>query len=198
MRGLRHRPRAVPAIRFPPRRRSDAFLWDSARGRCRRWPVQAMDALPVTALGCPIRTGWRSGRSNHRADRALIVNPMVRSCPPNVWRISRAAPIDRDCLHAMIARKISTISLAAQRRRAACAGWAALRRRAALTCQPCWRTRAVPGIASEGVPSWRWWTRRRSDALPRDGARGRSRDSVPTSTAAAGVPRDGVRRRSRC
>jgi hypothetical protein len=30
-----------------------------------------------------------SGRSNHRADRALIVNPMVRSCPPNALRISR-------------------------------------------------------------------------------------------------------------
>jgi hypothetical protein len=67
--------------------------------------------------------------------RALIVNYMVRSCPPNALRISRAAPIDQDRLLAMIAQKIAPISLAAERRRAACAGWAAPRRRAALTCQ---------------------------------------------------------------
>jgi hypothetical protein len=84
-------------------------------------------------------------------NRALIANSMGRSCPPNAWRISRAAPIGWERLHAMIARIIGTISLDAQRRRAACAGWAAPRRRHALTCQPCWRSRAFPVMASEGV-----------------------------------------------
>jgi hypothetical protein len=42
--------------------------WDSVRGRSRRWPVQAMHAFRVTALGCPIRARWRSGRSNHGAE----------------------------------------------------------------------------------------------------------------------------------
>ena len=44
---------------------AECAAWDGVRGRSRRWPVQAMHACPVTALGCLIRTGWRSGRSNH-------------------------------------------------------------------------------------------------------------------------------------
>jgi hypothetical protein len=64
---------------------------------------------------------------------------------PNATRISRAAPIGWERLHVMIARTIGTI-LPPARRRAACAGWAAPRRRAALTCRTCWRPRAVPGI----------------------------------------------------
>jgi hypothetical protein len=36
MRGMECRPRAVPAIPFPPRQRSGALLWDAARGRSRR------------------------------------------------------------------------------------------------------------------------------------------------------------------
>jgi hypothetical protein len=39
--------------------------WDGVRGRCRCWPVQAGDACPAIAVGCPIHTGWRSGCSNH-------------------------------------------------------------------------------------------------------------------------------------
>jgi hypothetical protein len=38
---------------------------------------------------------------------------MVRSCPPNALRISRAAPIDQDRLLAMIAQNIAPISVAA-------------------------------------------------------------------------------------
>jgi hypothetical protein len=43
-------------------------------------------------------------------NRALAFHRIARSCPPNAWRISRAASIDRDRLHAMIAQKIGTIS----------------------------------------------------------------------------------------
>jgi hypothetical protein len=59
-----------PFLRFrsPPGRPSDACRWDAARKCSRRWPVQAVDAFPVMARGCPIRTGWRSGRSNHGAE----------------------------------------------------------------------------------------------------------------------------------
>jgi hypothetical protein len=41
---------------------------DGARGPFLRPPSHAMDAFPVMALGCPIRTRWRSGRSNHRVE----------------------------------------------------------------------------------------------------------------------------------
>jgi hypothetical protein len=61
----RWRPRALPAMAFPPRWRPDACFWDGVRGRSRCWPVQAGHAFPVTAVGCPIRARWRSGCSNH-------------------------------------------------------------------------------------------------------------------------------------
>ena len=41
---------------------------DDARGRSRRWPIQALHACPAMAVGCLIRTRWRSGRSNHGAE----------------------------------------------------------------------------------------------------------------------------------
>ena len=112
MRGLRHHPRAFPAIPFPPRWRPDAC------------PVMAPAGLPGDDLS---RHGMRSlrWRSDARFTRvgdqagaitglnhALAAHPMVRSCPPNAWRISRAATIDRDRLHAMIPRKMATISVA--------------------------------------------------------------------------------------
>jgi hypothetical protein len=96
----------------------------------------------------------------------------------------------------MIAQKIGTIS-PPERRRAACAGWAAPRRRAALTCQRCWRPRARPGMAPEGVPPQRGWARWRSDACPVLAPEGLPGDSVPTTTAAGCVPGDGARRPSR-
>jgi hypothetical protein len=65
------RPRAFPAIPFPPRWRSDACRWHRARGRSRRRPVQAMDALSVMARGCPIRACWRSGCSNHGVESGV-------------------------------------------------------------------------------------------------------------------------------
>jgi hypothetical protein len=45
-------------------------------------------------------------------NRALAFHRMGCSYPPNAVRISRAATIDRDRLHAMIPRKMATISLA--------------------------------------------------------------------------------------
>jgi hypothetical protein len=58
-----------------------------------------MDALPVMARGCPIvRVGSRAAAITG-LNHALAAHPMVRSCPPNGLRISRAATIDRDCLH---------------------------------------------------------------------------------------------------
>jgi hypothetical protein len=64
------------------------------------------------ARGCPIvRVGSRAAAITG-LNHALAAHPMVRSCPPNAWRISRAATIDRDRLHAMIPRKMATISVA--------------------------------------------------------------------------------------
>jgi hypothetical protein len=62
-----------PFLRFrsPPGRPPDACLWDAARKRSRRWPVQAGHAFLVTARGCPIRTCWRSGRSNHGVESGV-------------------------------------------------------------------------------------------------------------------------------
>jgi hypothetical protein len=93
--------------------------------------------------------------------------------------------------------KIASISVAAQRRRAACAGWAAPRRRAALTCQRCWRPRALPGMPSEGVPPQRGWARWRSDACPAMAYERVPGDSVPTRTAVGCAPWDGARGHSR-
>jgi hypothetical protein len=45
-------------------------------------------------------------------NHTLIVNPMGRACPPNALRISRAAPVDRECGFADTAAKIGTISVA--------------------------------------------------------------------------------------
>jgi hypothetical protein len=78
--------------------------------------------------------------------------------------------------------KIGTIA-SPERRQAACAGWAAPRRRHAQTCQPCWRPRALPGIAVEGVPFQLRWARWRSDALSAITSAGGARDPVPTRTA---------------
>ena len=92
MRALRCRSRALPAIPFPARRRPDAV------------PGMAPEGVPGDSAS---RQGMRSLR--RRADarfahddgqaaaitglnHTLTVNPMVRSCPPNAWRISRAAP----------------------------------------------------------------------------------------------------------
>jgi hypothetical protein len=66
-----------------------------------------------------------------------------------------------------------------------------------ITCQPCWRPRARPGMAFGCVPLQRSWTRRRSDARPATPSEGVARDSVPTTMAAGCVPGDGVRGRSR-
>jgi hypothetical protein len=68
----------------------------------------------------------------------------------------------------------------------------------ALTCQPCWRSRAFPVMASACVPSWRWWTRRRSDARPAITSAGVPRDCAPTTTAVGCAAWDSVRGRSRC
>ena len=96
MRGLRHHPRAFPAIPFPPRWRSDAC------------PVMAPAGVPGDGLSKHRMRSlrWRSdarfARVGSRAaaimglNYALIINPMGRSCPPNAWRISRAAMIDRN------------------------------------------------------------------------------------------------------
>jgi hypothetical protein len=64
-----------PFLRFrsPPGRPPDACRWDAARKRSRRWPVQAQDALPVMAVGCPIHTRWRSGCGNHGAESGVGV-----------------------------------------------------------------------------------------------------------------------------
>ena len=91
--------------------------------------------------------------------------------------------------------KIGAIS-SPERRQAACAGWAAPRRRHALTCQPCWRSRAFPVMASEGVPPQRGWARWRSDACPAMAYEGGAGDPVPTRTAVGCVPGDGARGRS--
>jgi hypothetical protein len=89
---------------------------DGVRGRSRRWPVQARDALPVMARGCPIvRVGSRAAAITG-LNHALAANYMVRSCPPNALRISRRrgarqknnakiAPISRaegGLLHALV------------------------------------------------------------------------------------------------
>jgi hypothetical protein len=84
-------------------------------------------------------------------NRALAAHPMVRSCPPNAWRISRAADSIGTAVISMILRKIGTISLAGTAS-AGCAGWAAPRRRGVTTCRMGWHPQAVPGMASEGVP----------------------------------------------
>ena len=117
------------------------------------------------------------------------------SCPPNAGRISRAADSIGMPLEQKRCVKIGTIS-PPERRRAACAGWAAPRQRAALTCRTGWRPRAVPGMASACVPSWRWLTRRRSDALRVMAFEGAARDPVPTTMAAGCVLWDHVRGRS--
>ena len=133
-----------------------------------------MDACPVIALGCPIRTRWRSGRSNHGLNRALAAHPMVRSCPPNAWRISRAATIDRDRFHAMIARKIGTISVAGTA--SGCMRWLG-------GTTPEVRDHLPAMLAPEGA-AW-------------DSLRGRSASARLDVMAVACVPRDGARARSR-
>jgi hypothetical protein len=52
-------------------------------------------------------------------------------------------------------------------------------------------------VASEGVPSWRWWPRQRSDAYPAMAPERVPGDSVPTTMAAGCVPCDHVRGPSR-
>jgi hypothetical protein len=91
--------------------------------------------------------------------------------------------------------KIGTIS-PPERRRAACAGWAAPRRRDVTTCRTGWRPRAAPGMAFGCVPPQRGWARRRSDALRVMAFEGAARDPVPTTMAAGCVLWDHVRGRS--
>ena len=124
MRSPRWRPRAVPAIPFPPGRRSDACRWDHVRRRSRRCPVQARDAFPVMALGCPIRTRWRFGRSNHgvesgvgfAAQRLLVPAQRLAHQPRrridrDDWSVESLFPNRRDLarrngvrLHALVGR----------------------------------------------------------------------------------------------
>jgi hypothetical protein len=92
--------------------------------------------------------------------------------------------------------KIGTIS-SPERRRAACAGWAAPRRRDVTTCRMGWRPQAAPGMAFGCVPPARGWTRRRSDACPVMAPKGAARDGVPTTAAAGCIPSDDARGRSR-
>jgi hypothetical protein len=58
----------VPGDSVPTTTTVGCVPWDAVRGRSRRWPVQARDALPAMAVGCGIRVRWRSGRSTHRAE----------------------------------------------------------------------------------------------------------------------------------
>ena len=83
MRGMGCRPRALPAIPFPPRWRPDAF------------PVMAPAGIPRDGLSrqgmrCPRwRSDARFARVGGRAaaitglNQALAAHPMVRSCLPN-------------------------------------------------------------------------------------------------------------------
>ena len=89
MRSLRRRPRAVPAIPFPPRRRPDAF------------PVMAPEGVPGDGLSRQWMRSlrWRAharfARVGGRAaaitglNQALTFTRIGRLCPPNAWRISR-------------------------------------------------------------------------------------------------------------
>ena len=96
MRSLRRRPRAVPAIPFPPRRRPDAF------------PVMAPEGVPGDGLSRQWMRSlrWRAHARFARVggrvaaitglNQALTFTRIGRLCPPNAWRISRAAMIDRN------------------------------------------------------------------------------------------------------
>ena len=116
MRAPRWRPRALPAIAFPPGRRSDAF------------PVMAPAGVPGAGLS---RQGMRSlrWRSDARFTRvggqaasitglnqALTFTRIGRLCPPNALPISRAAPIDRDVIVAEISTQ-NRLDLARRERR---------------------------------------------------------------------------------
>ena len=144
---------------------------------------------------------WRSdARFVHDDDRAaaitglihtLTVHRMGRSCPPNAWRISRAAPIDRDCRH---------LHDTTENRHDLAAG----------TASGCMRwlggTTPEAGVdlpdvlAPEGA-AWhdargrsfrRGWTQRRSHAFLGMAPEGAARDSVPTTTTAGCGARDGA------
>jgi hypothetical protein len=91
MRGLRPRPRAFPAIPFPPRRPSDACpVMASEGGAGDGLSRQGMRSLRRRSDAAFARVGGRAAAITG-LNHTLTVNPMVRSCPPNAVRISRAA-----------------------------------------------------------------------------------------------------------
>ncbi len=192
----------VPGDSVPTRTAVGCAPWDGARGHSRRWPVQAMDAFPAMARGCLIRTRWRSGRVNHRAEsgagrssHGLLVPAQRRAHQPR-------RRLDREHLSRHHQRSKSRRSRSPERRRAACACWAAPPRRGVTTCRMGWRPRAVPGMASEGVsfgavgrddgrmrcprhrpralPAIPFPPRRRPDACPVMAPEGLSCDRLPT------------------
>jgi hypothetical protein len=150
------------------------------------------------ARGCPIRTRWRSGRSNHRAESGA-----GRSSHGSLVPAQRLAHQPRRTRRSGLPSRHDSTEhrhdlVAAERRRAACAGWAAPPRRAVTTCRMGWRRRARPGMAFGCVPPARGWTRWRSDARPATAFEGAARDCVPTRMAVGCGAWDGVRGRSRC
>jgi hypothetical protein len=83
-----------------PRWRSHALavgcaVWNAVRGPSPRWLVQAMDAFPAIALACPIVRVGSQAAAITGLNHALASPQIGGSCPPNAWRISRAAPNDR-------------------------------------------------------------------------------------------------------
>jgi hypothetical protein len=146
----------VPSRRGWPQRRSDAFRGmacegaagdcvptrmaaacvprDGARRRSRRWPVQAEDAFPVMAVGCLIRARWRSGRSNHGVESGVGFAAQRLLVPAQRLAHQPRRQIDRECFLNTYTTH-NRPDLAAGTASAGCAGWAAPRRRHALTCR---------------------------------------------------------------
>ena len=82
----------------PTRTAAGCVPWDGVRGRSPRWPVQARDAFPAMAVGCLIRTRWRSGRSNHGAESCADRQSDGSLVPAQRLAHQPRRRIDRDCV----------------------------------------------------------------------------------------------------
>ena len=148
------------------------------------WRSRAFPVLACPGNGCVAlrrRADARFARVGGRIaaitglNRALTANYMVRSCPPNALRISRAAPIGWERLHAMIARK-NRHDLARRGAASGCMRWLG-------GTTPEARADLPAMLAFAGVPC--------------DGVRGRFSRALMGAMTVACVPGDGARGRCR-